>query len=306
MPPHRLSSLLVMLLVANRALAETPENSQAGAQQHSIVAVTAGDTARFSLKPPAHKQPGSGSHELTGGDRPGDPQPGEHPLLPALRWARSLLPAMEKLQDYSATLVVRERIDGKLGKSQAFLLRIRHQPFSVYMRGLGPAAIKGEEALFVEGKNNGKLWARAAGLASLMPTLSIDPKGSLAMSNQRYPITDIGILNLGRHMIAIAESEVRHDECQVAYFSGGKINGRACSWCQVVHPARRPYFQFNVARIFVDDQWKIPFRYEAFDWPSEPGGLPELVEEYTYLDLKFNNGFRDEDFSIDNPAYHFR
>jgi hypothetical protein len=40
--------------------------------------------------------------------------------------------------------------------------------------------------------------------------------------------------------------------------------------------------------------------------PASLGGPPELLEEYNYVDLKLNNGFTDQDFSIDNPAYYFR
>ena len=43
---------------------------------------------------------------------PGDPS--EHPLMPALRWAREGLPGIEKIQDYTATLIKRERIGANL------------------------------------------------------------------------------------------------------------------------------------------------------------------------------------------------
>ena len=177
----------------------------------------------------------------------------------------------------------------------------------MYTRGLAPAAIKGQEAIYVAGRNDGKLWAHPAGLqGNLVHAISLTPDGTLAMRDQRYPITEIGILNMVKHLLAVAEQDIQHDECEVRFFAGAKINDRVCTWFQVVHPAPRPFFRFHLARIFVDDQLKIPVRYEAYDWPSKPGGPPELLEEYNYLDLKLNNGFTDEDFSIENPAYHFR
>jgi hypothetical protein len=30
------------------------------------------------------------------------------------------------------------------------------------------------------------------------------------------------------------------------------------------------------------------------------------MEEYTYLNMKVNNGFTDADFDIKNPNYHFK
>ena len=68
----------------------------------------------------------------------------------------------------------------------------------------------------------------------------------------------------------------------------------------------RRNFLFHLARIFVDDELNLPIRYESYDWPEKPGGPPELIEEYTYLNLKLNNGFTDADFDIRNPNYQFR
>ena len=42
--------------------------------------------------------------------RPGDPN--EHQLMPCLRWAREGLSNIEKIQDYSAVVVKRERVGG--------------------------------------------------------------------------------------------------------------------------------------------------------------------------------------------------
>jgi hypothetical protein len=56
----------------------------------------------------------------------------------------------------------------------------------------------------------------------------------------------------------------------------------------------------------VDDQLNLPTRYESYDWPRTPGGPPDLIEEYTFLDLKLNQGFSEHDFSITNPDYRFR
>jgi hypothetical protein len=86
---------------------------------------------------------------------------------------------------------------------------------------------------------------------------------------------------------------------------GAKINGRQCTCIQVVHPVPRSHFLFNMARIYVDNQLNVPIRYEAYEWPKEPGGEPQLTEEYTYLNLKLNNGFKDQDFDPKNPNYQF-
>jgi hypothetical protein len=136
-------------------------------------------------------------------------------------------------------------------------------------------------------------------------TMRFDPEGDIPMRGQHYPITEIGMVNLVRRLVEVAKEDVQYGECEVKYYNGAKINSRSCTVIEVIHPVSRKNFRFHLARVFVDDELKLPVRYEAYDWPEKPGGSPELIEEYTYLDVKLNNGFTDEDFSIDNPKYHY-
>ena len=242
----------------------------------------------------------------------GPAQANEHPLMPALRWAYEGIGNLEKITDYSATVVKRERIDGKLNDYDHMFVKIRHKPFSVYMYFLAPAKIKGQEVIYIERANDGLMFAHTVGIKDKMfGTVRIKPDGPVAMIGQRYPLTELGILNLTKRLVEVAQDDVKFGECEVQFFKGAKIkNGsnqyRVCTCIQVVHPVPRRNFRFHLARIFVDDELNIPIRYESYDWPKEPGGTPELLEEYTYLNLKLNNGFTDADFDIKNPNYHFR
>lgn len=236
---------------------------------------------------------------------PGDPN--EHPLMPTLRWAYSGLGNVEKISDYSATLAKRERIGGKVMDYEYMFVKLRQKPFSVYMYFLGPPDLKGQEVIFIEGQNNGNMWAHGVGIKNTMfGTVSLKPDGPIAMRNQRYPLTELGILNLTKRLVEVGEQDIKYGECEVKFYEGAKINGRVCTCIEVIHPVPRRNFLFHLARIFVDKEYNLPIRYESYDWPKEKGGVPELMEEYTYLNLKLNNGFTDADFDIKNPNYHFR
>lgn len=232
--------------------------------------------------------------------------PNEHPLMPALRWAYKGVADIEKIKDYSATMVKRERIGGKLGDHEHIFLKVRHQPFSVYMYFLGPDDVKGQEVIYVHNKNDNKMFAHGTGLRRTMfGTVSLPPTGPVAMKGQRYPLTEVGMLNLVKRLIEVGEKDTQYGECEVKFFEGAKINDRSCTCVQVVHPVPRRNFLFHVARIFVDDELNLPVRYEAYDWPKRAGDEPVLTEEYTYLNLKLNNGFTDFDFDPKNPNYQF-
>ena len=238
---------------------------------------------------------------------PDPQQPDEHPLMPAIRWAYEGIANMEKISDYSATLCKRERHDGKLNDYEYMFIKVRHKPFSVYIYFLSPPSIKGQEVIYVEGQNNGNMWAHTVGIKDrLVGTVSLSPTSAIAMKGQRYPLTEIGVLNLTRRLVEVAEKDAKFGECEVKFLKGAKINDRTCTCIQVVHPVPRRVFLFHIARIYVDDELNVPIRYEAWDWPKQPGGEPELMEEYTYLNLKLNNGFTDADFDIRNPNYKFR
>ena len=235
------------------------------------------------------------------------PVPGEHQLLPAVRWAKTGIAKLEKIQDYSCTMVKRERISGTLGEHEFMFVKVRHEPFSVYVYFLGPARVKGQEAIFVRGKNDGNILAHPNGLKKkIVGTVSLKPDSMLAMSGNRYPMTELGLRRLTARLIEVGEHDSQFGECEVKVTPGAKINQRDCTCIQVVHPVPRREFLFHLAKIYVDSEYNLPVRYEAYEWPQEAGGAPVLTEEYTYLNLKFNNGFTDKDFDPNNPDYDFK
>jgi hypothetical protein len=247
-------------------------------------------------------------------EQPPEAQPRQHPLAPVIQMAVEGLDEFRAVQDYSATLVKRERIDGKLMPHEYIFTKIRHEqkegdrvvvPFSVYMYFLAPDNVKGREVIWVRGHNGGKLIGHEEGPIMGLVTAYLDPTSDLAMRGNRYPITEVGILNLVERLIEVGERDMDYGECEVQWFDGAKINGRPCKCVQIVHPYPRKNFRFHKVHIFVDKELNLPIRYASWSWPTEPGGKPILLEEYTYLNLKLNNGFTDADFSRNNPNYRF-
>jgi hypothetical protein len=289
----------IAALIATGAVAQSPDGTRDRSQLPQPVYKVAQNLADAgNAQAPAAATPNQGQ-------TPAAPA-AEHPLEPALKIAyASLATIQHDIKDYSATMVKRERIGGTLHENEFMYVKVRHQPFSVYMYFLAPASLKGQEALFVAGKNDDKLIGHGVGVRKILGTVHLDPTGAVAMSGQRYPITELGIENLTKRLIQVAENDKKFGECEVKFFNGAKINGRTSTCIQVTHPVPRKNFLFNVARVFVDDEMHVPVRYEAYEWPAAPGGQPQLLEEYTYLNMKLNNGFTDADFGENNKAYGF-
>ena len=240
----------------------------------------------------------------------------EHPLDPAIAFARERLGLLRaNVRDYTCTLVKRERVNGTVTDYEYMFTKVRNRkvvngrtavPFSVYMYFLKPTNIKGREVTFVEGKNNGKMMAHEGGAAGAwLPSVWLRPEGPLAMRGNLYPITDVGIENLVVKLIERGVREKQYGDCQVTFHKNAKVNGRVCTLLQIMHPVKRDEFEFYLAQIFVDDEYNVPIRYAAYSWPTKPGGRPEVLEEYTYLNLKLNVGLTDADFDHKSRDYNF-
>ncbi len=232
----------------------------------------------------------------------------EHPLMPALRVAEAGLQHIDAdIQDYQAILLKRERINGTLMDQEVAYIQLRHKPFSVHLFFLSPN--KGRECLYVEGPKplgtEGKLHARDSGFKRKLGVFELDPLGKFAMDGQKYPITKIGIRNLAAELVTVAQNDTQFGECDVTVTNTvlGPKDGekRAVTLITVVHPVPRKSFRFHKAQVYLDNELGVPIRYAAYMWPQNPGDEPPLEEEYTYLNLKVNNGFTDFTFSRENP-----
>jgi hypothetical protein len=246
------------------------------------------------------------------------PDANAHPLDPALQIARKSLDHIrQNIADYTAVVIKRERVNGTLGEHEFMFTKVRNRkhengivkvPFSVYMTFLKPASVKGREVIYVEGSNNGNITAHEGGMRGrFLPTMNLDPRGMLAMQGQRYPITDFGFENLVVKLIEKGERDRQHGECKVEFLTGAKVGSSECTVLVVTHPVARPHFDFHKAQIFIDDKLNIPVRYAAYSWPADgqEAGEGELLEEYTYQNIKVNVGLTNADFDTKNSAYNF-
>ena len=238
-----------------------------------------------------------------------------HPIDPALEIAReSLENVRANIEDYTAVFIKRCRVDGVLPRLQYASLKIRNRrldgdqtvtPLSVYLDFLKPASVKGREVIWVEDANEGNMIVHQGGFASFLTT-HVHPEGMIAMRGQRYSIKEIGIENLLEKIIATGQRDRNYDECEVKIHSDKKFGQSSCTMVEITHPVRRDHFRFHRARVYFDNALNAPIRYQAWLWPSTPGGKPVLDEEYNYFNLKVNVGLSATDFDPANPEYRFR
>jgi hypothetical protein len=238
------------------------------------------------------------------GSTPETPVPGSS-VQPVANWPmdyplRLIAEAKQSFQgvtDYSCLFVKRERIRGQLQAENLIDMKVRNQPFSVYLRWLGPQNLVGQEACYVAGANNGMLRVHSTGLAGAVGFISVEPTDPRVMQNNRHPITDAGIGRLIDKYGQRWEMERRLNKTQVRV-GEFEYNQRRCMRVEAIHPDNSGG-QFYSYRnlVYFDKATHLPIRVENYDWPKQggpPGG--ELVESYSYANLRLNVGLGDDVF----------
>ena len=202
-----------------------------------------------------------------------------------------------QVDQYTATFLLQERIDGELDAAQSVALKFK-KPFKVSMRWLD-GSNKGRLALYPFGSSGEKLLVRVPTFVGSV-TLTLDPGGSLAMRRRRHPITDVGMgrlldfykesvrrdPHLGEFSVEDRGEQTTFDRPTQRYFLGSRSKHT------------RGYDGMS-AVIDVDREHRLPIYTEIFD------GNNQLVERYGYLDLRLNPGLTDADFDPKHPASGF-
>jgi hypothetical protein len=202
------------------------------------------------------------------------------------------------VQDYTTVMFARERVGGVLKPEHAILLKFG-RPFSVYMRWLdGPS--QGREGLFVAGAwDNRFLVQEAQGLARFI-TAAISPRDARIFERSRHSVSDIGIGRLLEIVGEDARRAARHGVLAIVDHGVQIVAGRPAREVEGILP-RDPEASYYCHRVVLafDLQHHLPVRVVVYDWADQ------LVERYTYTQLRLNPGLGPRDFDPANPEYGF-
>ena len=184
---------------------------------------------------------------------------GGHPIDPALDIAREGLEHIRRdVRDYTARLVKRERVGGKLGAEETMQVKIRNRKVEGDRlvrslrrlhairkagRGEGPRGDLGGKA-----RNDGCLIAHeGSGLVKAYRAY-LPPEHKWAMAGNRYPITHIGLENLIEQLIERGTRQRQHEDCEVRIVDDAELNGRPCRRIELRHPEKSPEYDFSWRR----------------------------------------------------------
>lgn len=212
---------------------------------------------------------------------------------------------------YQALFTKRERIKGKLLPEQRMKIKVRHEPFSVYLKFLEPRADLGKEVVYATGRHEGKLIGHFGGISRrLLPRLSLPVDHAMALADSRHPITDAGLKNLIDRLVRFRRLDLGDRHATTILTQTDEPDGKKLpksihehAFCDGIRPFAR------VEIVYDPDTW-FPIRIDNYDWPAATAGggegSPGLAESYRYDDIKLDSSLTDIDFDPANPEYEFR
>ncbi|MFO1023338.1 MAG: DUF1571 domain-containing protein [Planctomycetales bacterium] len=225
---------------------------------------------------------------------------------------------LEKIPDYSATFLKQERVEGKdIQELQTIEMRLRHQPFSIYMKWLD--VNEGQELLYVEGEREGNMLVKKGGrLGKMIPAVSIPPKGKLAMAESRYPVTTAGLLGLTEKLLSYRKRDLGLAEgVDTKMLPDEKIDGRLCYCFQTEYASEKVELTYRKSMIWIDQETSFPLCVKNYCWPNDetrriaeeaetPPEDPTLIENYTFTNLRFEKRLNVTAFNETNGEYKFK
>jgi len=234
------------------------------------------------------------------------------------RWAMLLSVTMlqrgcekfEHVTDYTATLFKQERINGELLDGQTMSMKLRHEPFSVYMKWLD--GDKGRQLIYVNGQNDGNLLVQLGGVKGrLLGTLSVSPTGSQAMAESRYPITGAGLLHLAKKIVEFRQKDLdRGTGVHCEMYDNQEMNGRPCYMFVTTYDSPEFNEQYRKAVCYIDKELSMPVCVRNYTWgvDIDPAKIDDetLIEFYSYSDIAIEQQLADGDFDRGNESYRMR
>ena len=249
-------------------------------------------------------------------------EPGQPELSPEERTEKELLAKIQLIEkgiefltrtpDYTASFVKQELVNGSLLDEQEMEMKVRHAPFSVYMKWV--TGEPGREIVYVDGHNNGKMTAHPGGWKAKLPALWLEPTSHLAMAESRYPVTKVGLFELAKLMREVHHEDLKKKRvARCERLQEQVFDGRPCHAFLIEYKDAKSSETYRKSISLIDKEWSIPVYTRNFGWLNgdvpptpEEHDAATLVEFYSYSTVKFGSNLLALDFDHTNEEYRFK
>lgn len=198
--------------------------------------------------------------------------------------------AYERVLDYACLYEKEERVISD-GEKQTIRLSFR-KPLDVRLEWLDAHGKVDQTAVYRQGFNDGKVLGRQSGLlGGLAGTLRLDPNESLALSDSRHPITEVG---LGK-IIERALMDAANPRISSSFAGAEALDGRPSYKFEFTVTGNEAVGGLEAARqaiIWVDRELKLPVKLELYDAANT------LLERHRFKQVSVNQKLSDKTFTL--------
>lgn len=235
------------------------------------------------------------------------------PLTPSVVAHRHSIKMLEEgvrglrdLSGYTADFTKEEVVGGEATVPQTMRLKLRHEPFSIYLRWT--EGKPGQELLYVEGQNDGKMIVRASGLKGILGAIKLDVNGVMAQKEARHPVTDMGLLQLAESVLEYRYREASWTSGYSCTEEAARVDDRPCRLFTMIYDNRDVSPQYRKSEVWIDEEHLIITKIRNYGWSDESvedAAIDEntVLEEYTYTNINFDPRLASLDFSASNENY---
>jgi hypothetical protein len=152
------------------------------------------------------------------------------------------------------------------------------------------------EVAYSGARRDGKVRYRPAGAAGRKGVLKLEVDDTKFLADNRHPVPEWGMKAIiERVATATAREKTLNNPVEV-YTSDYQFANRNVTKYEIL--MRRPHALRYAARmaVFIDKETKLLLRFEANDEPKGDATIGELIEAYSFTDLKFNTGVGENTF----------
>lgn len=203
--------------------------------------------------------------------------------------------AYSMVNDYVCRLSKKERIGGGIREERNIIFKFR-KPASFYMKWT-EGKNRDTEAIFVAGRYDDRLQVHVGPFFGLF-TIAVDPRGSLAMRNNRHSILESGMGHILELIRRDYEKGKTDPSCSFSVEKQLPREEVRTVLVKAVFPEKRGFYGHSV-RIWFDRSSFMPVRIQVLGWRNE------FLEEYRFDSIRLNAGLGERDFDTSNPEYHF-
>ncbi len=204
---------------------------------------------------------------------------------------------LRRTHDYTCTFIKQEKVHGRLLPEQIAIQHARLRPFALHMKFLSPNEIRGQQATYIPEKHGTtKMRVRPAGALGVVGFVTLSQTDPRVLEQTRHTMSEAGLVALVETLIREYNAEKRNGPPKIA-LAEYQFAGRPCYRVEMLHqPGVNPGYCHRCV-IYFDKEHCLPIRFEAYEAPKANGPAEgELIECYSYVDLKLNVGLTDAAF----------